>query len=73
MEIDHFNPKSKNYIPDHRTEKTVHDSVEDYNSVIKNIKRDLEMQKSVMDYIKNMKKPYLKGLKGSEQNVYENV
>ncbi len=42
LEIDHFNPESKNYIHDYRTENTVQKSVSDYNSIIKNIKKDLE-------------------------------
>lgn len=51
QEIDHFNPNSPNYISDPRTEKTARDSIEDYNNVLKGIKRDLENQKEVMDYI----------------------
>ncbi len=50
-EIDHFNPNSPNYVSDHRIEKSAVDQIKEYNNVLKQIKRDLETQKEVMDYI----------------------
>ena len=70
-DIEHYNPKSDKYIPDHRLEKDLHQSTDDYNQILSNIKRDLETQKSVMDYIKNMKRPYMDGLRGNERSVYD--
>lgn len=50
-EIGHWNPDSKDYVPSHREEKRLKDSIRDHNKIIDDFKRDLKNQRKVMEYI----------------------
>lgn len=67
---------------DHHSDKYIHSpndehemqiEVDKYNDIINGFKRDLKLQREILDYMQHMKRPHLKGLKGNVQNVYSEV
>ena len=47
-------------------------SVDDYNEVINQFKKDLELQKQIMKELQEMERPYLKkGKRGNTRNLYD--
>ena len=57
---DHWDHHSPNYIHSDKDEHEKHLDVDKYNDIIHNFKRDLKLQKEIIDYMDSMKRPHLK-------------
>lgn len=55
---DHWNPQNKNYTASILDKENLRLDLESYNGVINGFKRDLKIQKEIIDYMQNMKRPY---------------
>lgn len=57
---EHWNPKSKKYVASILDENDVRLNHQKYNDLISGFKRDLKIQKDIIDHMQNMKRPYKK-------------
>lgn len=51
LNIPHWNPEHKDYVPDEWEEHLMLRSVDSYNQIVDNFKRDLKLQQQIMDYM----------------------
>lgn len=71
--IAHFNHDSPKFVDAHRDEEELNTEVTAFNNTIDELKTNLRLQEEVYGMIEKMDRPYLRGVKGLETNVYDRV
>lgn len=69
----HWDKNSPDYVPAPRDEENTYKAIDAFNRTIDDLKHSLKLQEEIYTMIENLDRPYLRGKKGTETNVYNEV
>ena len=71
--IGHWNKDSSEYVESEREENLLSREISSFNATIDDFKNSLQLQRELYDAIETMDRPYLRGERGVQRNVYDQV